>query len=332
MDFERLSLGVGRLGLGRHRDEIRRAAYAGRPYPKAVPPDVAERLDQEAPPLPFALGRVSRSSDGAAKAVLRLADGPEIETVLLRPSERRWTACLSSQAGCGLACSFCATGLLGHRRDLTAEEISSQALFWRRELGGGDVGPHNLVFMGMGEPLANYDAVSGALRELADPRRFGFAPSRVAVSTAGVAPGIDRFAQELPEFPLAISLHSAVDAVRDRLVPINRAYPLERLAESLRAYLARSRHKLLVEYVLLKDANDGPRDSAALIEYLSTLGPAGRLHVNLIDFNPTATPHSPSEEGTAAAFHAALRRSGLAATRRRNRGRDVAGACGQLLT
>ncbi|MBI4346717.1 MAG: 23S rRNA (adenine(2503)-C(2))-methyltransferase RlmN [Elusimicrobia bacterium] len=269
-----------------------------------------------------------RSADGTIKAVLRLEDGVEIESVLLRPSPRRWTACVSSQAGCGLACAFCATGLMGLRRDLVADEIVGQASFWRRQLQGE--GPQNLVFMGMGEPLANFDEVAAALKRLTAPKG-GFAPSRIAVSTAGVVPAIERFAQELADFPLAVSLHAATDAVRDRLVPVNRAYPLAPLAVVLRKYLARSRRKLMVEYVLLEGANDSPHDARALIDYVGGLGSSERVHVNLIDYNPTATRFAPSPEARAAAFHAQLRRAGLAATRRRNRGRDVAGACGQLI-
>lgn len=234
----------------------------------------------------------------------------------------------SSQAGCALACSFCATGLMGLLRDLTADEIVGQAAFWRERLGGS--GPQNLVFMGMGEPLANFGHLAEALRRLTGPGG-GFAPSRIAVSTAGLAPAIDRFTEELSEFPLAVSLHSAIDAVRDRLVPINRAHPLPRLAESLRKYLARSKRKLMVEYVLLKDANDSPEAARALIGFASGLGEPERVHVNLIDYNPTATGHEPTPEPRARAFHETLRAAGLAATRRRNRGREVAGACGQLI-
>jgi len=272
--------------------------------------------------------RLYHAADGTIKAALRLSDGLQIESVLLRPSPRRWTACLSSQAGCALACSFCATGLMGLARDLTADEIVGQSEFWRSHLGGD--GPQNLVFMGMGEPLANFENLSRALERLTSVRG-GFGPRRIAVSTAGIAPAIDRFAETLPEFPLAISLHAADDETRDRLVPINRAFPLAVLAESLRKYLARSKRRLLVEYVLLKDDNDSPGHARSLVRYVRDLGSPGRVHVNLIDYNPTATRHEPAPEARAVAFHQALRAEGLAATRRRNRGRDVAGACGQLI-
>ncbi|MBI4424067.1 MAG: 23S rRNA (adenine(2503)-C(2))-methyltransferase RlmN [Elusimicrobia bacterium] len=334
MDFDRVMAAAASCGAGRYREALRRAAYAGATYDAAgVPAELAERLEREAPRLSVTPRAVAASADGSAvKARLALRDGREIESVLLRPSAARRTVCLSSQAGCAMACSFCATGLSGLARDLTAEEIWDQVLFWRARLAesGGKGAPMNLVFMGMGEPLANYDALARALRELTAPRGFGLAPSRVAVSTAGVAPAIERFAEEFAGFPLAVSLHAATDPLRDRLVPLNRAYPLERLAAALRAYLARSRRKLLVEYVLLKDANDRAEDAEALASYLSGLGPRERLHVNLIDFNPTATSHAPASEARARAFHEALRAAGFAATRRRNRGRDVAGACGQL--
>ncbi len=262
---------------------------------------------------------------------MTLRDGLKIETLLLRPSASRWTACLSSQVGCAFGCSFCATGLMGFSRDLRPEEITDQLLFWRRWLAlKGIMGPQNVVYMGMGEPLAAYESVAESLRRLMDPRDFAMGPSRICVSTVGIAPEFDRFCAQFPKVRIALSLHAAEDSLRARLVPSGRAYPLERLAESLGKQVGSGR-KIFLEYVLLRGENDRPRDAESLIRYLRGIGAPELLHVNLIPYNPTASAHRPTSEPHARAFQDALRRGGLRATLRRTLGQDIAGACGQLL-
>lgn len=285
-------------------------------------------------PLPSStLHRLDASRDGRArKALLALRDGKMVETVLLRPSPNRWTACISSQVGCAVACTFCATGLMGFTRDLDPEEITDQVLFWRTYLKGEGLESRffNVVYMGMGEPFACYDAVAESLRILLDPKRFGMGSSRIAVSTSGIAPKIVAFGRDFPRVRLALSLHAASDALRSRLVPMNKAYDLAKLAHAMQMYLRETGRKVFFEYVLLKGENDGPEDAAALARWLDGLGPRELLHVNLIVFNPTDTPHKPTNEADARRFQREILAAGFKATVRQNLGQDIAGACGQL--
>ena len=302
-----------------------------------LPEELRRALSAEVPILRLSPALVRASADGLCrKALLRLHDGLKIETVLLRPSSRRWTVCISSQAGCAVACTFCATGLMGLARNLTAEEISDQVLFWkqlmrREKIAGGEAGPDNVVYMGMGEPFANYEPVAQSLRALMDQTQFGLGARHISVSTSGIAPKIERFAEDFPQVNLALSLHAAEDSLRTKLVPMNRAYPLESLAASLRAYLKNTGRKIFVEYVLLRGENDRPQDARSLADYLRSIGPLERLHVNLIAFNQTDTPHQAPPEAEARRFQALLRRDGIPTTLRQNLGQDINGACGQLL-
>jgi adenine C2-methylase RlmN of 23S rRNA A2503 and tRNA A37 len=264
--------------------------------------------------------------------LLDLADGSTIETVLLRPSPTRWTTCVSTQVGCAVGCTFCATGLMGLKRNLSPEEISDQVLFWRqymrrRKLEGR---LDNVVYMGMGEPFACYDELAESLRALMDQKRLGIGARHISVSTSGVAPKIVRFGRDFPQVNLAISLHAAEDKLRTRLVPMNKAYPLAKLGEALKEYLSLTKRKLFFEYVLLKGENDRPEDAEALALWLKGLGPAGLLHVNLIVFNQTDTPHQPTDEADARLFQRRVLAAGFKATVRQNLGRDIDGACGQL--
>lgn len=281
-----------------------------------------------------ALKLLKTSRDGRAyKAVLSLADAKDIETVLLRPSLRRWTVCLSTQVGCAVGCTFCATGLMGLKRSLSAEEITDQVLFWRRfMLREGLPGQvDNVVYMGMGEPFAAYESVAESLRILMDQKQFGLGARRISVSTAGLAPKIERFASDFPQVNLALSLHAANDALRDNLVPLNKTYSLSHLAASLKTYLSLTRRKVFLEYVLLLGENDSPENAAELAAYVKSIGEPALLHVNLIAYNPTATSHRSVSEEQAREFQARLLAAGLKSTVRQNLGRDIDGACGQLI-
>ncbi|MBI4375473.1 MAG: 23S rRNA (adenine(2503)-C(2))-methyltransferase RlmN [Elusimicrobia bacterium] len=298
------------------------------------PESLRRSLSQAAPLLSANLAELRVSGDGRAhKALLRLSDGKLVETVLLRPSPTRWTTCISSQVGCAIGCTFCATGLMGLSRNLTPEEITDQVLFWRqymkRESLPGNL--DNVVYMGMGEPFACYEQTAASLRVLMDQKQFAIGARHISVSTSGLAPQIERFAEDFPQVNLALSLHAAEDGLRARLVPVNRAFPLGRLAQALKVYLSKTNRKVFVEYVLLEGENDGPSHAEALIGYFKGIGPCERLHVNLIVFNPTETPHRPSLESQARWFQQRLRKAGLPATLRQNLGRDIRGACGQLL-
>jgi 23S rRNA (adenine2503-C2)-methyltransferase len=275
------------------------------------------------------------SSDGRArKALLELADGKVIETVLLRPSASRWTTCISSQVGCAIACTFCATGLMGLSRNLTPEEITGQVLFWRQFMKKENMEGRidNVVYMGMGEPFATYENVAASLRVLMDQKQVAIGARHISVSTSGLAPQIERFAEDFPQVNLALSLHAADDVLRSRLVPLNKAYPLARLAEALKKYLSLNSKKVMLEYVLLKGENDREEDAERLIAFVKKIGPTELLHVNLILFNETDTPYQASSEVTARTFQKQLRNAGLRATVRQNLGRDIQGACGQLVT
>jgi 23S rRNA (adenine2503-C2)-methyltransferase len=271
-----------------------------------------------------------------AKAVHELGDGQRIESVLMRYPSRgamseRTTICISSQAGCAVACPFCATGQAGFGRQLTAGEIVDQVLHWHRPpwraLGDASAGHYNIVFMGMGEPLNNADRVFEAVRLLNDPARLGIGARHITVSTSGVVPGMDRMVDELPQVNLAISLHASTDALRDELVPINRKWPVREVVAAGRRFAARTGRRVSLEYVMI----DGVNDSDEQAHGLAGLAHGWRSHVNLIPLNPT--PGS-RWSGTPAAgierFSRIFREGGVAVTVRDTRGREIEAACGQL--
>jgi 23S rRNA (adenine2503-C2)-methyltransferase len=271
-----------------------------------------------------------------AKAVHELADGQRIESVLMRYPARgaageRTTICISSQAGCAVACPFCATGQAGFGRQLTPGEIVDQVLHWHRPpwnaLGDPGRGHYNIVFMGMGEPLNNADRVFEAVRLLNDPQRLGIGARHITVSTSGVVPGMDRMITELPQVNLAISLHAATDELRDELVPINRKWPLREVVAAGRRFAARTGRRVSLEYVMI----DGLNDTDEQASRLAALARGWRSHVNLIPLNPTpgsrwsGTPRAGIDR-----FVATLRAGGVPTTVRDTRGREIEAACGQL--
>jgi 23S rRNA (adenine2503-C2)-methyltransferase len=262
------------------------------------------------------------SSDGTTKFLLRLADGASIEAVDIPETARR-TLCISSQAGCGLACAFCVTGHWGAGRNLSAGEIVGQVALLRRLL---DLPPTlNLVFMGMGEPLLNLDAVKSALELLAETISW----RRITVSTAGVVPGIDALAKWDRRPNLAISLHAPDDRRRDEIMPINKSYPLAELLAALHRFPLEPRRRITIEYILLAGFNDESKDAAALARLLGDLP----VKVNLIPFNPDPVlgdRFRRPDEGRIERFRDALAARHLTATVRRTRGDDVGAACGQL--
>lgn len=271
---------------------------------------------------------VQTDPDGTRKAVLALeregAAPARVEAVLI-PGRGRLTACLSTQAGCAVGCPFCATGLLGLRRNLDAAEIAGQLLWARAEAGRW---PTHVVFMGMGEPMANWRAVRQAIDLIRPPDGFGIGTRRLTVSTSGVVPGILAMAREPQlEVDLAISLHAPDDELRDRLVPLNRRWPLAELMRAVRTYVESTRRRVSFEYVMLAGVNDSPAQARRLAERLAGL----LCHVNLIPYNPVpGLSFAPSEEGAVRRFAAILAERGIPATVRRPRGRAIEAACGQL--
>jgi len=267
-------------------------------------------------------------SDGGEtrKWVWRLTDGARIETVLMYYPDRA-TVCVSTQAGCAMACAFCATGQAGFERHLRLGEIVEQVARAARAAAERGRRVSRVVFMGMGEPLANYDATWGAVRRLHDD--LGISARHLTISTVGVVPGIRRMATEDLPVNLAVSLHAANDAKRDQLVPINRRYPLAELAAACREYVAATGRRLSLEWALIDGVNDTAEDIDELATFARPLG----AHVNLIPLNPTpgyAVLGSPPAR--VRAFREGLRATGINATVRQTRGRDIDAACGQLAT
>jgi len=271
------------------------------------------------------LRRTREAPDGSAtKYLVALADGQTVECVLMRFDDGRRSACLSSQVGCAMGCAFCATGLSGFSRNLAAGEILGQALLIRAQAG---VRLSNVVFMGMGEPLANLNAVLRAARILAASYGLGIGMRRITVSTVGLVPQIYRLARERLQLTLAVSLHAPTDALRDRLVPVNQRYPLAELLPACHAYARETRRRLTIEYVLLDGVNDGPPEARALGQLLRGL----HCHVNLIPVNPVAgIPFRRPEIPRVHAFAGIVRRAGLPVTVRIERGTEIQAACGQL--
>ncbi|MDX1648693.1 MAG: 23S rRNA (adenine(2503)-C(2))-methyltransferase RlmN [Myxococcota bacterium] len=290
-----------------------------------LPAELRTRLAEEHATRALALEEVAASRDGTRKGVLRTQDGARIEAVLI-PEEERTTLCVSTQVGCPLACSFCATGALGFGRNLTTAEIVDQVCRMRETLPDGRR-ITNVVFMGMGEPLLNLPRVLEAVRTLLHPKGFGMAPRRVTVSTAGVVPRIAPLLEAAP-VNLAVSLHAATDEVRDVLVPLNRRFPLRELFGALRRLPRLSRrHPVFFEYTLLAGVNDAPEDARRLARLLRGLP----SKVNLIPMNPhDDAPYRPPTPEAASRFMGELVRAGVTVTLRRSRGGDIDAACGQL--
>jgi 23S rRNA (adenine2503-C2)-methyltransferase len=284
-----------------------------------LPQELREALAGEVPFSSLTPVRDALARDGTAKALFETGDGRLVETVLMRYRDGRRSLCLSSQSGCPLTCTFCATGRMQFGRNLTASEILDQALHFRRVEA-----VNHAVFMGMGEPLMNLDNVLAACARLPE---LGIATSNTAISTVGWVPGIERMAREGPPVRLALSLHAADDSLRSELMPVNERYPLaEVLAACLRWHEAR-RRQVFVEYLMLAGVNDRYEQA---VELAAVLEPRRAFKVNLIPYNPTEAGFEGSGRDAIGAFRAALEERGVRATVRLTRGRDIDAACGQL--
>jgi 23S rRNA (adenine2503-C2)-methyltransferase len=284
-----------------------------------LPLDLRSRLAEEVPFSSLRPVREALASDGTEKALFETADGRPVESVLMRYRDGRRSLCLSSQSGCPLTCTFCATGRMRFGRNLGASEILDQALHFRRK------GPVNhAVFMGMGEPLMNLDAVLAACERLPD---VGIAHSNVGISTVGWLPGIERMAVEGPPVRLALSLHAADDALRSELMPVNDRYALRDVLDACLRWHERRRRHVFVEYLMLDGVNDRYEQAVALARLLE---PRHAFKVNLIPYNPTDAPYRGSGRAAIAAFRSALEERGVRTTVRLTRGRDIDAACGQL--
>jgi 23S rRNA (adenine2503-C2)-methyltransferase len=283
-----------------------------------LPASLRAGLEDLVPLSTLTVGQEAQSTDGTAKVLFHTADGRPVEAVLMRFRDGRRSLCVSSQSGCPLTCTFCATGRMRFGRNLTASEILDQALHFRR-LEAVD----HLVFMGMGEPGINIEAVLEACRRLP---ALGITNRRTTVSTVGWIPAIERLTESGLPVRLALSLHAPDDPLRSELMPVNDRYPLADVLAACRAHVARTRRRVFIEYVMLAGVNDRREQAVALGRLL-----AGReFKVNLIPYNPTDSPYEGSSRAAIAAFREGLGRAGIPVTVRLTRGRDIAAACGQL--
>ncbi len=339
MNWQQIQTQLKELGERAYRaDQLRKPVFeegiASYEEISTWPESLKKALSNQSPILSLTLREMTASQDQRCrKAVLECKDGKKIETVLLRPSDARWTTCISSQVGCAVGCPFCATGLMGIKRNLVAEEITDQVLFWRQFMKKEKIAGRlsHVVYMGMGEPFSNYAEVSQSLKILMDQSLFNLAARHISVSTSGIAPKIALFAEDFPQVNFALSLHAASDELRNRLVPVNKAYPLSKIREALKAYLQKSSRKIFLEYILLKGTNDRPKDAKDLIGFVRSVGPLELLHINLIIFNQTDSPFEATAEKDARIFQKKIMDAKIHSTIRQNLGRDIEGACGQLI-
>jgi len=337
-ELRRLSVDLGEPAY--RGDQIYRALYAERNFELAaisnLPAAFRQRLTQRAAiTLPQVKQRYL-SQDGSVRYLLGLAGGVDgngkaqkpasVEAVFM-PSENRQTICISTQAGCAVDCRFCMTAQLGLIRNLTPGEILAQVLLPLTEHSLTLTPQTNVVLMGQGEPLLNYDNVMSAMRILLDQSGIGLAPKHVTLSTSGIVPGIEKLAKEPLRPKLAISLNASNDAQRDVLMPVNRKYPLGKLLAACRSFPRGSREYITFEYVLLGGVNDTREDARRVARLLADLG---RVKVNLIPWNPGSLPYREPAQESIETFHKVLLEKGVPAFTRYSRGRDVMAACGQL--
>jgi 23S rRNA (adenine2503-C2)-methyltransferase len=293
-----------------------------------LPSGLRLRLEEALPFWALTPDARAVSRDGTVKWLLRAADGAAVEAVLIAHAQGRRTACVSSQAGCALGCRFCATGMMGAGRDLTAAEIVDQAVLAARESDAQDARLTNVVYMGMGEPMQNLDAVLDSAGAINAPEGLGLSARRIAISTVGWVPGIARLAEHPLPLRLAVSLHAADDETRTALMPINTRYPIASLLAACTRYCDTTGRRVFIEYLLLEGVNDSTADARRLARLLRD----GRFHVNVIEYNATDGPYRGSSQSRREVFLRALADAGLEASVRRSRGADVAAACGQLAT
>ncbi|MFA7209737.1 MAG: 23S rRNA (adenine(2503)-C(2))-methyltransferase RlmN [Parcubacteria group bacterium] len=299
--------------------------------------NLREILGGELEILSFEAQQILISKDGQSiKALLKLRDGNLTETVLIAPKPGAWSACISCQIGCAVGCKFCATGKLGLKRNLTAEEITDQILFWIQYLKNNpgleirNSKLTNIVYMGMGEPFLNWEQVSRSLRDLIDPALFGFGARSISVSTSGIPEGIGKLAAEFPQVNLALSLHFGDDEKRSLAMPINRKNNLGKLREALQDYFAKTKRKVFLEYVMLSGVNDSIEDADKLIRFVKSIGKLQLLHINLIRYNSTGSEFKPSSKGRTLEFRDYLEKNRIGVTIRKSLGEEIQGACGQL--
>lgn len=339
MDIEKLALILEQKNQPKFRlQQIKKAIYqegvSSFSEISTLSKDLREALEKEMKILSFEVEKVLIAKDKKSiKALLKLSDGNFIEAVLISPIDGTWSSCISSQVGCAIGCKFCATGKMGLKRNLTAEEITDQILFWNQYLkktNNETKDISTIVYMGMGEPFLNWENVSESLRILTDKELFGFGSRSISVSTSGIPEGIEKLASEFPQVNLALSLHFADDTKRSASMPINRKNNLEALRESLKKYFEKTKRKVFLEYVMLGGVNDSRDDADKLVRFVKSIGKLQLLHVNLIRYNSTDSEFKSSSKERTVEFRDYLVKNRIGVTIRKSLGEEIQGACGQL--
>jgi 23S rRNA (adenine2503-C2)-methyltransferase len=266
-------------------------------------------------------------ADGTVKSLFRLHDGQHIEGVLI-PEASRTTACISSQAGCPLACSFCATGYLGFKRNLKFTEIFDQVTeINRQSLSNHGIPLSNVVFMGMGEPLLNYEEVTKAIEKITSADGLGMSPQRITVSSVGIPAMIRRLADDNIKFQFAISLHTADNAKRTKIIPVNKKYPLDDITDALKYFHLKTKKRVTIEYLIFREFNDSLKDASDLAAFCRSFP----VKINLIEYNPVAgSGYRKPDPARVAAFKEFLEKRNMVVNTRKSRGGDINAACGQL--
>ena len=335
MNFESVkeyikSAGLPNFRIAQVRDAVYKHGITSWEEATSLPAQIRQDLAKKYPILSFKVSKmVFSKADKAAKALLTLQDGRQIETVLLKPQDT-WSVCVSSQVGCPLHCSFCSTGKMGFRRDLTDEEIADQVLMWYQYVRKEKLGERisSVVFMGMGEPLLNYLNVVKAAQTLSNPDYLNIGARHISVSTAGIADKLHKLAVDLPQANLAVSLHNADDAERSKLMPVNRRFNLEELQKAVEEYIAMTGRQVFLEYAVLENVNSRPEHIRKLAKWIYGIKDNYLIHVNLIACNLGCGMKT--DDKVVKDFAAAVKAMGIGVTIRKSMGNDVLAACGQL--
>ena len=300
-----------------------------------LPLDLRKKLESDVSILSFKPEKIRVSKDKkSAKALLTLKDGSKIETVLLNPLKNQWSVCVSTQVGCPIKCFFCATGAMGFKRNLSAEEISDQVLFWFQYVNKHKIAPRlsSVVFMGMGEPFLNYREVVMAVNDLSNLDFLGIGHRNISISTCGIIDGIRKLAKDLPQVNLAVSLHCADDARRNKIVPINVTHNLTKLAKELAKYLQKTKRRVFIEYTLISGVNDNFKDARDLAKWINAIPSNYLLHVNLISCNEFKKSKHEVSPAKVKAFADIIKEKRITVTIRRSLGSSISAGCGQLGT
>ena len=335
MNFEQVKTYIKNAGLPNFRiaqvqDALFKKGISSWDEATSLPAALRAQLKQDCPILSFKVTQIVCSQkDKAAKALLTLRDGLQIESVLLKPQDT-WSVCVSSQVGCALHCSFCSTGRMGFKRDLTPEEITDQVLMWFQYLRKEKLGERisSVVFMGMGEPLLNYVNVVKAAQELSDPDFLNIGARHISVSTSGIADKLHKLAMDLPQANLAVSIHNADNAERSKLMPVNRKFDLDDLKKALEEYIAMTGRQVFLEYSVIENVNSRPEHIRKLADWIYSIKDNYLLHVNLIACNLGRGEKTPDR--AVKDFAAGLKGMGIGVTIRKSMGNDILAACGQL--